>query len=154
MEIGRLHVRRNILVHAEPRRVWQQFTSFERLSAWFGLGHTLEAFEPNVGATVTLSVEIDGQRRGFGGPILVFDIERELSFENNWEAPHEWPVATFITIRLTPLYGATLVELFHHGFERLGKDAADNLQAYEAGWDLHHLEALRTIVEDGALEEN
>ena len=147
MEIGRLYVRRNSLIHAEPRWVWQQFTSFGRLSAWFGLGHTLEAFEPNVGAAVTLSVEIDGERRGFGGPVLVFDPEREFSFKNNWEAPHEWPAATFITIRLAPLYDATLVELFHHGFERLGKDAADNLQGYEAGWDAHHLEALRMIVE-------
>lgn len=148
MEIGRLHVRRNILIHAQPRQVWQHFTSFERLAAWFQLGHTLEAFEPNVGSTVTLSVEINGERRGFGGPILVFDADREFSFKNNWEdEAHAWPVATFITLRLTPLYEGTLVELFHHGFERLGKDAADNLQGYEAGWDAHHLEALRMIVE-------
>jgi hypothetical protein len=40
-----------------------------------------------------------------------------------------------------------MVELFHHGFERLGADAADQLQNCEAGWDVHHLAALRAIVE-------
>ena len=59
-----------------------------------------------------------------------------------------WPVPTFMTIRLTPLYDATLVEIFHHGFERLGIDAADNLQGYEEGWDIKHLKALRAIVEE------
>ena len=42
---------------------------------------------------------------------------------------------------------ATMVELFHHGFERLGAEAADNLQGYEEGWDVKHLKALRSIVE-------
>ena len=40
-----------------------------------------------------------------------------------------------------------MVELFHHGFERLGADAADNLEAYESGWDVKHLKALRASVE-------
>ncbi len=39
-----------------------------------------------------------------------------------------------------------MVELFHHGFERLGAEAADNLQGYEEGWDIKHLKALRSIV--------
>jgi hypothetical protein len=53
------------------------------------------------------------------------------------------------TIRLTPLYGGTLVELFHHGFERLGRDAADNLEGYEEGWTTRHLKSLRKIAEAG-----
>jgi hypothetical protein len=56
-------------------------------------------------------------------------------------------VPTLWTIRLTPIYDATLVEIFHHGFERLGVDAADNLEGYESGWDVKHLKALRAIVE-------
>jgi hypothetical protein len=56
-------------------------------------------------------------------------------------------VPTFWTIRLTPIYDATLVELFHHGFERMGADGADLLEAFESGWDVKHLKALRAIVE-------
>ncbi len=32
-------------------------------------------------------------------------------------------------------------------FERLGSEAADNLQGYEEGWTVRHLTALRSIVE-------
>ena len=51
-------------------------------------------------------------------PIVVFDPGRELTFS-----------------------------LFHHGFERLGSDAGDELQGYESGWHSRHLEALKEIVE-------
>ena len=43
IEIGSLHVRRSNFVQATPERVWQEFTSFDRLAAWFGRGHQLEA---------------------------------------------------------------------------------------------------------------
>lgn len=46
-----------------------------------------------------------------------------------------------------PHYGATMVEIFHHGFERLGADAAVNLEGFESGWDIRHLKALRGIVQ-------
>jgi uncharacterized protein YndB with AHSA1/START domain len=147
LDIGTLFVRRSTFIRAAPARVWEEFGNFERLVAWFGRGHTLEAYEAEVGSTVTLSVEIGGERRAFGGTVLVFEPERELSFESNWHPPHAWPVPMFFTIRLTPLYDGTLVEIFHHGFERLGPEAADNLQGYEAGWTTNHLEALRSIVE-------
>ncbi len=147
MEIGLLNVRRSILIQASPKRVWEEFGSFERIAAWLGRGHELHVFEPRLNGRVDMSVEIDGQRRHFGGPVLVYDPQREVSFESNWEAPHAWPVPTLWTIRLTPLYDATLVEIFHHGFERLGADAADSLQGYEEGWDVRHLKALRSIVE-------
>jgi hypothetical protein len=45
------------------------------------------------------------------------------------------------------LYDGTHVELFHHGFERLADQAADDLQGYEEGWDVKHLTTLRKIVE-------
>jgi uncharacterized protein YndB with AHSA1/START domain len=147
LPIGCLHVRRSIFIRARPARVWQEFVDFDHLVGWFGLGHQLEEFEPVLGSTVTLSVEIDGDRRGYGGTIIVLEAERELSFENNWHPPRAWPVATFITIRLTGLYEGTQVEIFHHGFERLGAEAADNLQGYESGWTINHLSALRSIVE-------
>ena len=145
--ISLLNVRRSILILAPPERVWEEFQTFDRFHAWFGRGHELNKYEPKLDGQVVLSVEIDGERRHFGGAVVVFDPAREVTFESNWQAPHSWPVPTFFTIRLTPLYGATLVEIFHHGFERLGVDAADNLQGYEDGWDGKHLNALRAIVE-------
>jgi uncharacterized protein YndB with AHSA1/START domain len=146
--IGLLNVRRSILIQATPARVWQEFESFERISAWLSRGHTIHVFEPQLGGTVDMSVEIDGKRQHYGGPILVWEPGHELTFESNWEkGPRTWPVPTLWTIRLTPLYDGTLVELFHHGFERLGAAAADNLQGYEEGWDVKHLKALRAIVE-------
>jgi hypothetical protein len=42
----------------------------------------------------------------------------------------------------------TLVELFHHGFEVLGADAADNLRGFEGGWTMRQLEALCELVGD------
>jgi uncharacterized protein YndB with AHSA1/START domain len=147
VQIGPLHVRRSALIHATPARVWQEFASFDRLAAWFGRGHQLEEYQPELGGQVRLSVEIEGVRRPFGGPILAFEPARELSFSNNWESDG-WPVPTLITLRLEPLYDACHVELLHHGFERLGRDAGAQLQGYEAGWTSHHLEALKASVED------
>lgn len=146
MTIGSLHVRRSILVEAPPSRVWLEFQSFDRVDAWLGYGHRIHLFEPWVDGQADFSVVIDGQERHFGGPVLVVEQERELSFEVNWQAPHDWPVPTFWTFRLTPLYDGTLVELFHHGFERLGPDGADELEGYEGGWDIKHLRALRSLV--------
>ena len=91
-------------------------------------------------------MEIDGAKRTYGGPILTFEPARELTFSDNWES-EGWRVPTLITLRLTPLYDACHVELFHHGFERLGSDAGGELQGYEAGWHSRHLEALKAIVE-------
>lgn len=145
--IGLLNVRRSILIQAPPGRVWQEFESFDRISGWFGLGHELHRFEAKLGGQVDMSVSIGGEQRHFGGPVVVLEREREVSFESNWRAPHAWPVTTFFTLRLTPLYGGTTVEIFHHGFERLGATAADSLQAYEEGWDIKHLKALREIIE-------
>lgn len=146
IQIGALHVRRSGLIQATVERVWEELTSFERLAAWFGRGHQLEVYEPHLGGRVRLSVEIEGARRAFGGWILVFEPPRELTFSDNWESG-EWPVPTLITLRLTPLFDACHIELFHHGFERLGGDAGRELQGYESGWNSRHLEALKAIVE-------
>lgn len=146
MTIGPLHVRRSLLIEAPPARVWEEFETSDRIEAWLGLGHRILTFELWLDGEVEMSVDIDGEPRFFGGPILVLEPEREISFESNWQAPYEWPVPTFWTIRLTPMYDGTLVELIHHGFERLGAEAADELEDYEAAWDLKHLQALRSIV--------
>lgn len=144
--IGPLHVRRSIFIEAPPARVWEEFGSTERVKAWLNLGHTVHQFEPKVGGMVEMSVEIEGQPRFYGGHVLSYEVERELTFNSQWQAPYDAPVPTFWTIRLTPLYGGTQVEIFHHGFERFGAEAADNLEGYEDGWDIKHLKALRNIV--------
>lgn len=148
LTIGPLHVRRSVFIEATPARVWEEFANFERIRAWLGKGHALHTLDPRVGGLAHLSVEVRGEARHFGGTVLVFEPGQELSFESNWHAPYAWPVATFWTIRLTPMSDGTQVELFHHGFERLGAEAADELQ----GWDVKHLVALRAIVEKGGTE--
>ncbi len=146
IQISALHVRRSGLIQATPERVWEEFTSFDRLAAWFGRGHQLEVYEPGPGGRVILSVEVGGAKRSFGGPTLIFEPGRELTFSNNWESDG-WIVPTLITLRLTPLHDTCHVELFHHGFERLGPDAGAELQGYESGWQSQHLDALKAIVE-------
>ena len=148
VEVGSMHVRRSIWIRASVQRVWQEFSTLERIVAWFGRGHEIHRLDLEVGGEADLSVEIDGERRHFGGTVVVFEPQRELSFESNWHAPHAWPVPAFLTLRLTPLYEGTLAEVFHHGFERLGSNAGDLLEGYEDNWDLKHLKALRKTVED------
>ena len=147
MTIGSLYVRRSIVIQATPARVWQEFESFARIQSWLSLGHVLHGFDTAVGGQVEFSVDIDGEQRFYGGAVLVYEPQKEVSFESQWHPPHAWAVPTFWTIRLTSLYDGTHVEIFHHGFERLGVDAADNLQGFEQGWDIKHLQALREIVE-------
>jgi uncharacterized protein YndB with AHSA1/START domain len=144
--IGVLAVRRSILINAPPERVWHEFESYERMKAWFGLGHRLVTYEPRVGGLVRMEVEHEGKLLQYGGPITIFDPAREVTWDNDmhdagWDAP------TMITIRLTGTLGGTLVELFHHAIERVGANAADEHQGYEGGWGMNHLNALRAIVE-------
>ena len=144
--IGPLHVRRSIFIEALPERVWREFESADHLRAWLNLGHTVHQLESKVGSQVSLSVQIDGDRRYFGGEVLAVLPQQELTFESNWQPPYDWPVPTFWTIRLTPLYGGTMVEILHHGFERLGPEAAGALQGYEEGWGMQHLTTLRSLI--------
>lgn len=149
-EIGTLYVHRSIFIDAPSARVWEHFETRHQLAAWFSRGHTLEEFEPGPTGRIELSVDVDGNRRSFGGLITVWQPEQELSFANNWQPPHAWPVPTQITFRLTALYDGTRVELFHHGFERLGARAADEHEGYEGAWDLRHLRELKRLMQSGS----
>jgi uncharacterized protein YndB with AHSA1/START domain len=155
-----LTVRRSILVNAPPQRVWREFESFDRMNAWWGVilgtpeagkaqGQHLRVFEPRVGGRIEMEVLLDGEPARYGGLITAFDAGRELTFENDWIPNRGWIKPTFITIRLTPALGGTLVELMHHGFERTGEGAADDHAGYEGGWGMTQLNALRRIVEAG-----
>ena len=147
-EIGPLAVRRSILIKAPPERVWREFETFERMKAWFGTGHSLTKYEPRLGGAVETDAgqHGDGEPLVFGGRITVLDPPRELTFENDWFG-HGWKMPSLLTIRLAPALDGTLVELFHHGFERVGGDAGENHRGFEGGWTLRQLEALRQIVE-------
>jgi uncharacterized protein YndB with AHSA1/START domain len=146
-EIGPLSVRRSVWIDAMPERVWEEFESLERMRRWFGTGHTLVRYEPQVGAEVeTDAGDLDGEALRFVGRVVVVDPARELTFEQDW-VDHGWKAAPLLTIRLNPLDGGTLVELFHHGFEALGPDAAENHRDFEGGWTMRQLDALCELVD-------
>ena len=146
-EIGPLAVRRSIWIDATPARVWEEFESLERMRHWFGTGHTLVRYEPRVGAAVeTDAGALDGEALRFVGRVVVFEPSTELTFEQDWVG-HGWKAPPLVTIRLTSLDGGTLVELFHHGFEALGPDAAENHRGFEGGWTMRQLEALLELVD-------
>ncbi len=141
-------MRRCTLVRAPNFEVWKHFETEQALQKWFGLGHQVEAYTPGHEGHIQLSVEVQGARRSYGGKILNWQANRELSFDNNWEdVEMAWPVSTQITLRLTQVGDETLVELFHHGFELLGESASAQHEAYEAGWNNQHLSALKKLVE-------
>lgn len=94
-----------------------------------------------------MSVEIDGVVHFFGGRVIAIEPQRKISFTSQWQGELAWAVPTIWTIRSTQVYEGTQVEIFHHGFERLGAQAADALQDYESGWDTKHLRTLRHRVE-------
>ena len=147
--IGPLAVRRSIWIKAPPGRVWEEFTSFERMKSWFGTGHELVAYQPELGGYVETDATGNHAEHGalkFGGRITVFEIGREVTWENDWFG-HGWAQPSLMTFRLTPHDGGTVVELFHHGFEKTGESPSETLNGFEAGWSGRHLEALRTIVE-------
>jgi uncharacterized protein YndB with AHSA1/START domain len=141
-EIGPLAVRRSIWIDAPPGRVWEEFEDLERMRRWFGTGHTLVRYELRVGAEVETDA---GEGLRFVGRVVDVDPTRELTFEQDWIG-HGWKAPPLLTLRLTPLDGGTLVELFHHGFEALGPEAAENHRGFEGGWTMRQLEALRELV--------
>ena len=145
--IDALVVRRAMFIRATPERVWEEFESFERMARWWGTGHSLQAYEPHAGGHIEMEVEVEREMRRFGGAILVFEPARELTFEDQWIPPREWPAPVLITLRLMPHGDGTLVELIVHGFERFGEQAGERHRGLEQGWSTRQLEVLRQIVE-------
>ena len=151
-----LVVRRSIHIQALPARVWQEFESFERMNHWWGFtigtpiagqgtGQRLVTYEPRVGGRIEMEVMFNDTPMRYGGPITVFEPGKELTFQSDWIPNMGWLQPTLITIRLTPALGGTLVELMHHGFERTGDRPGDEHAAYEGGWNMVQLNALRKL---------
>ena len=153
-----LKVRRSILINANPRHVWEKFTTFSLMESWWGhrtgdpqagtsKGQFLDTYEPRVGGRIEMAVNWDGKRVSYGGEIKQFSPGAELTFENDWLPNQGWKKPTHITLRLTPALGGTLVELFHHGFEHASNDAAADHAGYEEGWGMTQLSALKRLCE-------
>lgn len=143
--ISPYHVRRSCWIDAPPDAVWEEFTTFERMSAWYGTGHTLTEYEPRVGGIVETAIELDGKDTRFRGEVLTFEPGSEITFEQLWiGSDAQGP--TLITIRLTPMDRGTMVELFHHGYEQVGGDVAGQLDGFEEGWTNRQVHALRELV--------
>jgi uncharacterized protein YndB with AHSA1/START domain len=153
-----LKVRRSIHVMAPPERVWAAFTSFEQMDRWWGAkrgtpiagqpqGQWLIAYEPRVGGRIEMAVDMQGSRAHYGGVIEVFAANRELSFSNDWKPNQGWAKPTYMTVRLSPAFGGTLVELFHHGFEHTGGDISGEHAGYEEGWGMLQLTSLKALAE-------
>jgi len=150
VEISQLHIRRSALIKADPGIVWEEFTTFERISAWLDQGHKLLAFEPRLGGKVRFSVVIEGAERFFGGTVIELLPGREITFDDGWEDrdfAYYARVTNYWTFRLTAVGDSTLVELFHHQYEAFGERVHDALDSYEMAWDNKHLRKLREIVE-------
>ena len=153
-----LVVRRSIHISAPPGRVWEEFSTFERMNRWWGVvigtpeggkgnGQRLLTYEPRLGAHVEMEVMVSGAPWRYGGPIVVFEAGCELTFQCDWIPNRGWLQPTLVTIRLTPALGGTLVELMHHGFEHTGEHAGDEHAGYEGGWGMLQLNALRALVQ-------
>jgi uncharacterized protein YndB with AHSA1/START domain len=147
-EISPFGIRRAAFLHASPERIWEEFTTYERMKAWYGTGHTLTQYEPRVGGVV--ETRVGDEPAVIRGEVLVYEPGRELTFEQRWIGPdwtgREWAAPTKVTILLTSTGDGTLVELFHHGYDLLGGDPAEYLAGFEDGWDTHHLDALAALV--------
>jgi len=152
-----LKVRRSIHIKAPPTAVWEKFGTQKLMDAWWGhktgnpeagesKGQWLDVYEPRVGGRIEMSVMWDGARVAYGGAVKVFS-GQEFAFESDWIPNRGWKAPTYVTVRLTPALAGTLVELFHHGFERTGGDVGTEHAGYEEGWGMTQLAALKRICE-------
>lgn len=153
-----LKVRRSILINATPERVWAELSTFERMDRWWGAkigtpeagkpqGQWLIAYEPCVGGSIEMAVDMDGTRAHYGGTIEVYAPNRELTFNNDWKPNQGWKQPTYLTVRLKPALEGTLVELFHYGFEQTGGEVDAEHAGYEEGWGMLQLKALKAAAE-------
>ncbi len=156
-EIGKLAVRRSIYIAAPPERVWQEFESFERAKRWLGpppsqtLQSELVQYEPGVGGRVGMRGKHRGSDFHFLGKITAFEPAKEATFEMDMGAEAQgWESPLLLTWRLTPHMGGTVVEMFLHGFEKIGPGAINAYIGFEEGWERAEVRALKSVVENAS----
>jgi uncharacterized protein YndB with AHSA1/START domain len=154
-----LVVRRSIFIEAQPTRVWEEFTTFDRMNGWWGRlvgdpvagegnGQRLVTYEPREGGRIEMEVAgRDGSKLRYGGAIRKFTSGRELTFDSDWIPNQGWREPTHLTIRLSSALGGTVVEVLHHGFERASESPGEEFAGYEAGWGMLQLTSLRDVVQ-------
>jgi uncharacterized protein YndB with AHSA1/START domain len=148
---GDLVVRRSIQIDAPPKRVWREFETPERFTAWWATDmpdrrEGVRKYDPRVGGRVELPCSWDGGSCVFEGNVTVFEPHRELTFELFIEGV-TWDAPTYVTIRLTPNAFGTMVEILHWGFESIGAAAVQQFSDFEGGWDLRELRQLKVAAE-------
>lgn len=153
-------------VAAPPDRVWREFGDFDRMQRWWGdgseksdsagpRGQRLRVYEARLGGRIETELmfasgpspeqEHTREPATLGGRIVVFEAERELTFEADFVPARDWERPTLMTIRLSPALDGTVVELMHHGFENTGPSAASEHARYEAHWTIAQLANLRVL---------
>lgn len=139
-----LKVTRSVQIDAPADRVWREFTSAERLTVWWP---AVQVFQPKAGGRIELAISVGSVARVIGGEIAIFAHLRDLTFAADFIPPGEWAAPTAITVRLISAHRGTLVELIHHGFERVGGDGEATRAKFERVWTDTELQALKGIVE-------
>ena len=142
-----MQVEQEEYIEATPEQVWQVMASVEGIQQWLGPNQ----YEARVGAAVRFDVNHDGQQFIMTGEVTRCDPPHTLAFtwteQEVGQAP--WPVATLVTLTLTPEGSGTRVRLVHSGFERL-PGAQQQYEGYVQGWAVRPvLQGLKRLVEHG-----
>jgi uncharacterized protein YndB with AHSA1/START domain len=141
-------VRKQITVNRSPEEAFKIWT--DGLASWWPMEKhsigaervTSAAFEPKAGGRV-YEIWDDGQERDWA-EVLVF--EPPHRFVIAWRPNPDQPAPTEVEVRFVADGAATLVELEHRGWERLGEDGAEARESYDNGWVLtleRYAEAVR-----------
>lgn len=143
-----LIVNQEIVINAGQDRVWEAVASEQGLRKWLGP----QEYEARVGGKITFLVTLSDHQEFMFGQVVTYEPPHKLAF--TWQQQviggETWPVATLVTITLTPQAGGTHVRLEHSGFEALPPHTAqDEFTGYVRGWEVRKvMERLKKIVEE------
>jgi uncharacterized protein YndB with AHSA1/START domain len=90
----------------------------------------LVAMEPHEGGRIFERLR-DGTESDWGR-VTTWDPPRRVAF--TWRPTLEERPFTDVEVTFTPADGATVVELVHTGWERLGDEGAELRRSYSTGW--------------------
>lgn len=142
-----LTIELKIEIKAPPKKVWQVFSSAERMQKWMGL----LGYQPKVGSEYIMHVNAPDGKVDFYGEVTTYDPPKELAFTwTQQEAGKQpWPVSTLVTLKLIETKTGTQVKLIHSGFEALAEDIAEHeYQGHIIGWERSQaLSGLKELVE-------